>query len=296
VIPFHTTVTAEVGSARVGKERRLNIHNPRRLPPKEVDQREGQVTTRASAAGRVRRDRVVPVGKNMTSEKVEDGKRLSSRRRSLKGNDKHLEVKTNIDFDDDVDTATPRTEASTPSPISNIRGDSDLRSPGQRMSPKVIAPKISALDIPLPDFITQTDKDGNAVSPRSESAIQQARIEHPSGAKPKLHLDKNGKLTEEPDGIVDACAETFLDSIRIMCCCLLPEENSSTERSNSTQLEEAKPQVDAVERPSLLPKLHVNDHGKKCLVLDLDETLVHSSFRAVPGADFVIPVQVRTIF
>ena len=37
----------------------------------------------------------------------------------------------------------------------------------------------------------------------------------------------------------------------------------------------------------------MQDQGKKCLALDLDETLVHSSFRAVQGADFVIPVQVR---
>eukprot|EP00039_Didymoeca_costata_P018472 m.333598 g.333598 ORF g.333598 m.333598 type:complete len:257 (+) comp17180_c0_seq1:353-1123(+) len=30
--------------------------------------------------------------------------------------------------------------------------------------------------------------------------------------------------------------------------------------------------------------------GKKCLVLDLDETLVHSSFKPVPYADYVIPI------
>ena len=187
------------------------------------------------------------------------------------------------------------TEASTPSPVNNsIRGESDLRSPGQRMSPKVLpASKVAALDAPLPDFITQTDKDGNAITPRSESAIQQARVEHPTGAKPKLHVTKDGKLSEEEGDrpLVDACAETLLDSIRVMCCCLLPPEESSTERSAQTEVTE-KPPVDLVERPSLLPKLHADDHGKKCLVLDLDETLVHSSFRAVPGADFVIPVQV----
>ncbi|KAJ1932723.1 hypothetical protein EC988_009361, partial [Linderina pennispora] len=30
--------------------------------------------------------------------------------------------------------------------------------------------------------------------------------------------------------------------------------------------------------------------GKKCLVLDLDETLVHSSFREVDNPDYVVPV------
>ncbi|KAJ3074067.1 hypothetical protein HDU98_012186 [Podochytrium sp. JEL0797] len=44
--------------------------------------------------------------------------------------------------------------------------------------------------------------------------------------------------------------------------------------------------------PYLLPLLEKEDVGKKCLVLDLDETLVHSSFKAVPNADFVIPIEI----
>eukprot|EP00919_Chromeraceae_sp_WS-2016_P058124 GHVR01137888.1.p1 GENE.GHVR01137888.1~~GHVR01137888.1.p1 ORF type:complete len:151 (+),score=7.61 GHVR01137888.1:28-480(+) len=42
-------------------------------------------------------------------------------------------------------------------------------------------------------------------------------------------------------------------------------------------------------KPFLEPQLP-RDVGKKTLVLDLDETLVHSSFRPVPNAAFVIPV------
>jgi len=43
----------------------------------------------------------------------------------------------------------------------------------------------------------------------------------------------------------------------------------------------------------LLPPPRDNKKGKKCLVLDLDETLVHSSFKPVEPCDFIIPVEIE---
>lgn len=46
-------------------------------------------------------------------------------------------------------------------------------------------------------------------------------------------------------------------------------------------------------RQALLPPLRPEFKGKKCLVLDLDETLVHSSFKILQQADFTIPVEIE---
>lgn len=45
----------------------------------------------------------------------------------------------------------------------------------------------------------------------------------------------------------------------------------------------------------ILPPVAPQDKGKLCLVLDLDETLVHSSFRAVPNPDYIIPVKIEDV-
>ncbi|KAF9988158.1 hypothetical protein BGZ75_009932, partial [Mortierella antarctica] len=47
-----------------------------------------------------------------------------------------------------------------------------------------------------------------------------------------------------------------------------------------------------LELPGLLGPIAPEHVGKKCLVLDLDETLVHSSFKLIPQADYVVPVEI----
>ncbi|GAB6020288.1 hypothetical protein CHUAL_003002 [Chamberlinius hualienensis] len=42
----------------------------------------------------------------------------------------------------------------------------------------------------------------------------------------------------------------------------------------------------------LLPSVRHQDMHKKCMVIDLDETLVHSSFKPISNADFIVPVEI----
>eukprot|EP00943_MAST-04B_sp_MAST-4B-sp1_P008737 g8737.t1 len=46
---------------------------------------------------------------------------------------------------------------------------------------------------------------------------------------------------------------------------------------------------------NLLGEVSQANAGKQCIVLDLDETLVHSSFKPVPNPDCIIPVEIESI-
>ncbi|CAH8446924.1 unnamed protein product [Dicrocoelium dendriticum] len=66
---------------------------------------------------------------------------------------------------------------------------------------------------------------------------------------------------------------------------LLGNDKSSAQGDSSDNLEMASPGMD------LLGELPADCVNKKCLVIDLDETLVHSWFKHVDNASFVVPVE-----
>jgi RNA polymerase II subunit A small phosphatase-like protein len=148
--------------------------------------------------------------------------------------------------------------------------------------------------VAIPDFITQTDASGNATTPRSAQALSAAKHNMKRGED-----DDDSSSGESTKDIMEETCDTFVDSFRMMCCCLSDlEHHKASKRLISKETQESDENAEKHEeigRPKLLGEIHPNDTGKKCLVLDLDETLVHSSFRAVEGADFVIPVKIEDV-
>lgn len=87
--------------------------------------------------------------------------------------------------------------------------------------------------------------------------------------------------------------------LRRLCCCFFKNRR----RSDSYQQDENKSASLATqeitigtvnpENLPLLPPCSPQLMGRKCLVLDLDETLLHSSFKPIPNPDFIIPVEIE---
>ncbi|XP_063069292.1 uncharacterized protein LOC134460719 isoform X2 [Engraulis encrasicolus] len=69
------------------------------------------------------------------------------------------------------------------------------------------------------------------------------------------------------------------------------EEEEEEEDTEPCQCEFCVPTEEVPAKP-LLPQIKSKDAGKICVVIDLDETLVHSSFKPVNNADFIIPVEI----
>ncbi|KAI1285704.1 Carboxy-terminal domain RNA polymerase II polypeptide A small phosphatase 1 [Halotydeus destructor] len=76
-----------------------------------------------------------------------------------------------------------------------------------------------------------------------------------------------------------------------LLCCFRPnashQNNVSSQASDNDEFYSPK-----LQGKYLLPPLRSSESNKMCLVIDLDETLVHSSFKPINNADFIVPVEI----
>ncbi|KAF6738708.1 CTD small phosphatase-like protein [Oryzias melastigma] len=71
------------------------------------------------------------------------------------------------------------------------------------------------------------------------------------------------------------------------------EEQSDDDSYDHCECERCIPSTQQVQAKPLLPQMESSDAGKICVVIDLDETLVHSSFKPMNNPDFIIPVEIE---
>ncbi|OMJ23566.1 hypothetical protein AYI70_g2192 [Smittium culicis] len=132
---------------------------------------------------------------------------------------------------------------------------------------------------------------------------------------PKLDLDIGASFQKQEDEILNAGPDSFylsalnkstiLNSVSPLNDFNSPitsvSETSTQKTDENLRSEIASPTDNIASESSERLVTHVSQHfllepiltehwGRKCLVLDLDETLVHSSFRPIENPDFIVPV------
>jgi len=151
----------------------------------------------------------------------------------------------------------------------------------------------------------------NVNSPRAQGREQTAAQELPNISQERKNVNsprsnqKNEPQQEEEETglqslVTQAQRITFKSERENSHSVALDKQNDPFYRAVKKDLEDKVSESEArtfklPENLGLLGRPKKEHHGKKCLVLDLDETLVHSSFKRVAGADFIVPIEIEGV-
>ncbi|XP_016322003.1 carboxy-terminal domain RNA polymerase II polypeptide A small phosphatase 2-like isoform X2 [Sinocyclocheilus anshuiensis] len=81
---------------------------------------------------------------------------------------------------------------------------------------------------------------------------------------------------------------------KLICCLRAQDAQLPTSPTHDALLApEDNGTIAKIPGECLLPAVTSQDQGKICVIIDLDETLVHSSFKPISNADFIVPVDIE---
>ncbi|KAG9242488.1 plasma membrane phosphatase required for sodium stress response [Calycina marina] len=156
---------------------------------------------------------------------------------------------------------------------------------------------VNACDQPLPDLHAEAGPEIPQTSHINPEVLFQSPLLNQEPILPQVVVkDSEGDMKmENSDPLPESKAEPSVPAPQreeTAKLALPPPPPVPQQHQGPIEEERALDAVDGQQK-WLLPPIADRFKGKKCLVLDLDETLVHSSFKILHQADMTIPVEIE---
>ena len=158
--------------------------------------------------------------------------------------------------------------------------------------------------VPIPPTVSTEQSRAVPHTPNEQVVKPDVNVIAPTPVAPQQEISKEAEpeskdveMTDAP--VVPEVDETTVDEpvqpAELQPQIPLPPPPPLSKRQEQVGTKEvpAVPEASAEKTTWLLPAAQPPLKGRKCLILDLDETLVHSSFKILNQADFTIPVEIE---